>query len=114
MEEFNNTNSSYQQICNGFLENGTSKIVSISISVILSFLVLPLLYGIIWYERFGTDLKRTLINQLFASVCWYLMTSIILIQVPITVRFMIQMPLNHFICATLDFIAASLLNMILG
>ncbi len=114
MEDFNSTNSSYQQICNGFLENGISKVLALTVSIILSFLVLPLLYGIIWYERFGTDLKRTLINQLFGSICWYLMISIIILQLPVTVRFMIQMSFNDLICSGIDFIAATIFNMILG
>ena len=38
---------------------------------LLNFLVLtPLLYSIVWYERFGSDHPRTLINQLVASTCW--------------------------------------------
>jgi hypothetical protein len=68
MEEFASTNTSYIHICHEFLENGFSKIFSLILSIILSCSVLPLLYGIIWYARFGTDLKRTLINQLFVSV----------------------------------------------
>ena len=108
------TNSSYQQICNGFLENGISKILALIVSIILSFLVPPFLYGIIWYERFGRDLKRTLINQLFGSICWYLIVSILILQLPVTFRFMVQMSLNDFICATIDFIGATLFNLILG
>ena len=30
----------------------------------------PLLYGIIWYEKYGNDAKRTLINRLVAFNCW--------------------------------------------
>ena len=28
------------------------------------------MYGIIWYERYGTDLKRILVNMLVTSICW--------------------------------------------
>ena len=114
MEDFNSTKSSYQQICHGFLENGISKSLSVTYSLLLSCIALPLLYGIIWYERFGSDLKRTLINQLFSSVCWYLITSIIVVQLPLTVRFMIQNSLSCLYCTTVEFIAATLFNLILG
>ena len=29
-----------------------------------------LLYSIIWFEHFGSDLKRTLINKFLVSACW--------------------------------------------
>ena len=114
MEEFNSTNSYYIHICDDFLENGFSKIFSLLLSIILSCIFLPLLYGIIWYERFGTDLKRTLINQLFVSVCWYLMIIIIVLQFPMILRFSIQTPFDSVICATIDVFAATLYNLVLG
>ena len=44
------------------------------LSVIFSFLGLVILvlslYGIVWYERFGSDNKRTLINKLVSAQCW--------------------------------------------
>ena len=30
----------------------------------------PLYFAIAWYEKFGTNQNRTLINQLVSSVCW--------------------------------------------
>jgi len=30
-----------------------------------------LLYGVIWYERFGSDSKRLLRNRIVSSSCWY-------------------------------------------
>ena len=43
-------------------------------AIIFSFLSVPfivaLFYGIVWYERYGTDNKRTLINKLVVSQCW--------------------------------------------
>ena len=46
------------------------KTFAIIINTILSILVVWAGYGIIWYERYGTDLKRTLINRLLSSACW--------------------------------------------
>ncbi len=114
MELIYSSNNSYEQICSGYLENGISKFSCITLSIFLSFLVLPLLYGIIWYEKFGTDLKRTLINQLFGSICWYLLISIVILQFPVTIRFMFQKSFHHVICATLDFIATTFYNLFLG
>ena len=114
MEQNYSSNNSYEQICSGFLENGFSKYFSITLSIFLSVLVLPLLYGIIWYEKFGTDFKRTLINQLFGSICWYLFISIFILQFPATVRFVFQKSFHYAIFATLDFIATSLYNLFLG
>ena len=50
------------------LENKYPKIVFVSVT---SFMVLiggPLYYAIIWYERFGINMKRTLINQVHCSL----------------------------------------------
>ena len=30
----------------------------------------PGVYGLVWYERYGTDLKRMLLNRLVSSICW--------------------------------------------
>ena len=30
----------------------------------------PLFFAIAWYERFGTNHNRTLLNQLVSSICW--------------------------------------------
>ena len=51
-------------------ENSPSKIVSVIVTVILVVFLTFGNFGIIWYEKFGSDKKRTLINKLFASVCW--------------------------------------------
>ena len=32
--------------------------------------LLPALLGIVWFEKFGSDNKRTMINMLVSSVCW--------------------------------------------
>ena len=55
--------------CEAF-QHQTSKTVIIVLSVITSLTDIGLLYGAIWYERFGSDNYRTLINRLFSSLCW--------------------------------------------
>ena len=44
--------------------------LGIALSICNLFALTPFLYAIIWYERFGSDHPRTLINQLVASTCW--------------------------------------------
>jgi hypothetical protein len=51
-------------------QNRPSKFVILSLAVILFPIKMSLLYSITWYERFGCDLKRTLINKFVSSTCW--------------------------------------------
>ena len=44
--------------------------LGIALSIFNLFALTPFLYTIVWYERFGSDHPRTLINQLVASTCW--------------------------------------------
>ncbi len=39
------------------------------------------LYSIIWFERFGSDEKRTLLNMLFSMICWTCIGFCLCIQV---------------------------------
>jgi len=55
--------------CEAF-KNRSSKTAIIVLSTILSLMDIGLLYGAVWYERFGSDNRRTLINRLFTSLCW--------------------------------------------
>ena len=47
-----------------------SKFIIMTSAFILVSFNLVLLYGVIWFERFGSDLKRTLVNKFVASICW--------------------------------------------
>jgi hypothetical protein len=97
-------------------ESGHTLPISIAIvlSVLLSLIVLPSLYGIIWFERFGSDSKRTLINQLFASVCWYLMILILCLHTPQTFRIIYRAAYSLYVCALIEFMIATLYNVVLG
>ena len=54
----------------GLFENRISKFLSLAFSWFGSITCIGMLYSIIWYERFGSDYKRTLINRLFVFF-WY-------------------------------------------
>ena len=47
-----------------------TKISMVALSLLLTSALAPMLLGIIWFERFGSDKKRTLINLLVTSCCF--------------------------------------------
>ncbi len=63
-------------------ENNLYKMICVSLSVLIMVILLPLIYGVIWFERFGSDKKRTLINMLVSSACWTVILCGIMLQVP--------------------------------
>ena len=45
-------------------------IAPIAASVINMVAVTPLYVAIVWFEKYGTDQRRSLLNKLVASTCW--------------------------------------------
>ena len=87
----NNLNYSgcmYQQDMNssnffqGFYDHKISNTLSVIFSTVGTLLLIPLLYGIIWYEKYGSNNKRTLLNKLVSAWCWASIEYILLCQVP--------------------------------
>jgi len=66
----------------GVFENRPSKIVFMTFTIVTIPFVLLLLYSIVWYERFGLDVKRTIVNKLTSSFCWVGMQFILLVNIP--------------------------------
>ena len=60
----------------GAFQARASKTFTITTSSLLTFNDIALLYGAIWFERFGSDNKRTLVNRLFTSLCWTCMACV--------------------------------------
>ena len=77
-----------------------------------SIVELLLLFGIIYYERNGRFRYRTVLNQLFSSVCLAIFLFVQLIYIPESIRFMIG-PLNKTICNILVVLKRILINDIL-
>jgi len=50
--------------------DGPIKTTAISVTLIFIAFLIPIGYGIIWYERYGSDKKRILVNRLLTSLCW--------------------------------------------
>ena len=106
MTTLNNLNYSaclFQQDTNnsnffqGLYNNSFSHIFSVIFSIVGSFIITPLLYGIIWYEQFGSDNKRTLLNKFVSSLCWACLRYIFLCQIPDTVIHVFG-PTSQIIC----------------
>ena len=89
-----------------------SKISVILISLLVIVLTSLLLYGIIWYERFGADLKRILTNKLVSLICWNGILGISTTFVTDTTIYLFA-PLPKSFCLTAGFIKYSKLQNII-
>jgi hypothetical protein len=78
-------------------ENGPSKTLFMGLSMFLMLVSLVLCYSIIWFERFGVDVKRTILNQLLSLQCWTLAEFILCVTLLEWVRY-ISGPMPSFPC----------------
>ncbi len=60
------------------LEPSPIKSAILALAIVLLLLAGSSLYSIIWYERYGCDLKRTLGNRLVSLMCWVWIESFII------------------------------------
>ena len=101
----------YRPYCE-FHSRDFSKISVILISLLVIVLTSLLLYGIIWYERFGADLKRILTNKLVSLICWNGILGISTTFVTDTTIYLFA-PLPKSFCLTAGFIKYSKLQNII-
>jgi hypothetical protein len=66
----------------GFYDHKLSNTLSVIFSTVGTLLLIPLLYGIIWYEKYGSYNKRTLLNKFVSAWCWASIEYILLCQIP--------------------------------
>ena len=78
-------------------QNGPLKTTALLITLVSVFFLVPSGYGIIWYERYGSDSKRILINRLVTSVCWTGLEFYILV-LPLEIVRYVYGPLPEYIC----------------
>jgi len=72
MESANNSTSASEHPFIGLIENQPFKVFSLATGLSIIPVNVVLLYGIIWFERFGSSHNRTLMNKLVAWQCWNL------------------------------------------
>ena len=68
-ESFIDVQSGLENPFVGLMEHKPAKLISLTIAFLSIPLNVALLYAIIWYERYGTDNRRTIMNKLVASQC---------------------------------------------
>ena len=86
-----------------------SKHILIAISVILSGLCIFGYLGIIWFERFGSDLKRICINKILSSLCWTVIFWFIFVH-PLNFFLYSYRPVPDFFCFYLLFLNQTLVT----
>ena len=97
MKKFYNSSASSDYFAHLFSDHLTSMYIFLAFAI-LSTMVCPLaLYCVIWFERFGSDSKRTLLNMLASLGCWSLIEFIIFVEIPEILRHFIG-PLNSILC----------------
>jgi len=74
------SNITQEDFFKGVYEHRPVKTLILFLCLGLTIINILLLYSIIWYEHFGSDLKRTLINKFAVSICWCGIMSEIVLQ----------------------------------
>jgi hypothetical protein len=67
------------------------------ISLIAGLILIPVAFSLIWYERFGSDKRRTLINKLVSALCWNGIVFCTTCQLAYSIRFYFG-PLPQLAC----------------
>ena len=60
-------------------------------------------FGIIWYEKYGNHRYRTVINRLFSTMSWFVVSYIVFVYIPEGIRYMIG-PLDETFCDVQNFL----------
>ena len=70
---------------------------AISFDILSIFGFCFLTYGILWFEHFGSDLKRILTNRLVSSICLCLLEMLVLLDIPGLVNYFYG-PFPEWVC----------------
>ena len=69
------------EVFSGLIEKRPSKFLFIFSSVVIDVVNIGMAYGVIWYDRYGVDMKQTLMNKLITSICWSSIINVPMLQV---------------------------------
>jgi hypothetical protein len=78
-------------------ELGPAKIIVCCLSFLFSIILVPFLFSIVWFDWYGSDLKRIFINRLVSSIALCSIGQLILVQIPEIFRYMTG-PLPVWFC----------------
>ena len=76
-----------QDLFPSLTENNPARLIAWSFALISTIIAPPIFYFIIWFERYGNDNKRTLINMFVSMYCSTLIGFLCTSQVLELVRF---------------------------
>ena len=82
----------------GLVEYRLSKIICIIFAALSTGIVFLFAGGIIWFEKCGSDLRRIFINKMVSSICWSVVSILILVQIP-DIIFFVYLPFPDMYCS---------------
>ena len=95
-EDMLESNDSSKSSFYGFYDHRFSKYVVVGASFFINLISFALAYGIVWYEHYGLDSRRTLMNKLIASIFKTAMIGVPLIQfLELPVYFIVPQPVFY-------------------
>jgi len=81
--DFPGTNVTSYTFYAGFVQWDLIKVLFLIFNILLTFIGPSLLYSIIWYERFSSDLRcRTLMNQLLSHIYIFSLVGCFIVRIP--------------------------------
>ena len=82
---------------NGLLENRASKWIALSFSSLVVICFAPLFYAMVWYEKYGNNNKKTLVDLLLSLLLQKSVFYLVIIKTGDILTYAIG-NLPHFIC----------------
>jgi hypothetical protein len=92
-----NATSLLNDYFDGLHVNRPIKVAGIILSLLFFPIWILLMYSIIWYEKYGSDQKRTILNRLTSSICAVCISWCCFIQYPELFCYIFG-PLPHWFC----------------
>lgn len=94
MSESNETHNYFLLLLD---KDPVSKYATVTLALIMITILVPALYSIIWYDKFGSSKRKTVINYFLTGICWNLIIWLLTVQMVTIVRY-VYGPLNQHVC----------------